>query len=114
LFVWGQQPDLYLEARMRPASRYVTSFALTGYVFGGPIPGLDTRRYIRPGAWDNLQQDFAQHPPTYIVDVRTDNEGQPISEYPIADFPILQWIIDENYTLATRTAEGAIYRRITR
>jgi hypothetical protein len=48
------------------------------------------------------------------VDVRSDHGGQPIVEYPIADFPILQRMIEENYTLATRTSEGAIYQRISR
>lgn len=114
LFVWGQNPEIYLEAQMRPASRYITSFALTGYIFGGPIPGVDTRPFIRPGAWHNLQRDFAQHPPTYIVDMRCDAEGVPIVEYPIADFPILRRMIDENYALAARTAESIIYRRIDR
>src|SRR5256886_6619458 len=41
IFVWGQSPEIYLHARRRPACRYITTFPLTGYVFGGPIPGFD-------------------------------------------------------------------------
>jgi hypothetical protein len=43
IFVWGQTPEIYLDAQRRPACRYITTFPLTGYVFGGPILGFDTR-----------------------------------------------------------------------
>jgi 4-amino-4-deoxy-L-arabinose transferase-like glycosyltransferase len=113
LFVWGQAPEIYLEARMRPACRYVATFPLTGYIFGGPIEGLDTHNRILPGAWDNLQQDFARHPPTCIVDVQSSAADHP-AEYALADFPILQNLIADKYSPAVRTAEGIIYRRTTR
>src|SRR5213595_1392790 len=32
IFVWGQTPEIYLDAYRRPASRYITTFPLTGYV----------------------------------------------------------------------------------
>src|SRR5437899_5197047 len=60
IFVWGQKVNIYLEAHRRPASRYITTFPLTGYVFGGPIPGFDTRSRILPGAWTTPEQDFAR------------------------------------------------------
>src|ERR1051326_6242466 len=41
IFVWGQAPKIYLDARRRPASRYITTFPLTGYIFG-PFTGKDT------------------------------------------------------------------------
>src|SRR6184192_2027434 len=71
IFVWGQTPEIYLDAFRRPAARYITTFPLTGYVFGGPTPGLDTRSRILPGAWTNIERDFARHPPIYIVDVQS-------------------------------------------
>src|SRR6266571_2522724 len=46
IFVWGQSSEIYLDAHRRPASRYITTFPLTGYIFGGPIPGFDTRSRI--------------------------------------------------------------------
>lgn len=113
LFVWGQVARIYLEARMRPACRYVTTFPLTGYIFGGPIPGLDTHDRILPGAWETLERDFAQHPPRYIVDVQNDGLDY-TADYKIADFPILQNLIDNEYELAVRTTEGVIYKRRTR
>jgi hypothetical protein len=107
IFVWGQRPDIYLDAQRRPACRYITTFPLTGYVFGGPIPGFDTRSRILPGAWTILEQDFARHPPTYIVDVLPDRKS---AHYPVKDFPILAKLLAERYEPVVYTAEGVIYR----
>ena len=106
IFVWGQTPEIYLDAYRRPASRYITTFPLTGYVFGGPITGLDTRSRILPGAWTNLERDFARHPPIYIVDIQSDKTAQ----YPVKNFPILAKLLTERYQPVAHTAEGVIYR----
>src|SRR5205814_5830641 len=92
IFVWGQSPEIYLDAHRRAACRYITTFPLTGYVFGGPIPGFDTRSRILPGAWSTLEQDFARHPPTYIVDVQPDPKS---AHYPVKNFPILAKLLAE-------------------
>ena len=109
IFVWGQAAKIYLEARRRPASRYIESASLTGHIFGGPVPGLDTRKWIVPGAWKNLEADFAKHPPAYIVDVQTDVE-QP---HPVRNFPILANLLAGHYRPVAKTAEGIIYQRKT-
>jgi 4-amino-4-deoxy-L-arabinose transferase-like glycosyltransferase len=108
IFVWGHEPKIYLEAQRRPACRYILTFPLTGYVFGGPLPGVDTRKWIIPGAWETLEQDFRQHPPVFIVDLCFDQKNAP---YPISSFPILETILTENYQPVAQTAEGIIYRR---
>jgi hypothetical protein len=107
IFVWGQKMNIYLEAHRRPASRYITTFPLTGHVFGGRVPGLDTRSRILPGAWSTLQQDFARHPPAYIVDVQADPRT---AQDPVKDFPILAKLLAERYQPVAHTAEGVIYR----
>jgi 4-amino-4-deoxy-L-arabinose transferase-like glycosyltransferase len=107
IFVWGQNAKIYLHAQRRPACRYITTFPLTGYVFGGPIPGFDTRSRILPGAWAILEQDFARHPPTYIVDVQPDPKS---AHYPVKDFPILAKLLAERYEPVAHTAQGVIYR----
>jgi 4-amino-4-deoxy-L-arabinose transferase-like glycosyltransferase len=109
IFVWGQTSKIYLDAQRRPASRYIATFPLTGYVFGGPIPGFDTRSRILPGAWENLQQDFAKHPPAYIVDT----QAEPGALYPVRDFPILAKLLAERYQPVARTPEGVVYRMRT-
>jgi hypothetical protein len=107
IFVWGQSAKIYLEAHRRPACRYITTFPLTGLVFGGPIPGFDTRYRIMPGAWTTLEQDFEKHPPAYIVDLCS----APGELYPVRDFPILAKLLAERYQPVARTAEGVIYHR---
>jgi len=107
IFVWGQSSEIYLDAHRRPACRYITTFPLTGYVFGGPIAGLDTRSRILPGAWTTLGQDFARHPPTYIVDVQPDPNSE---QRPVKNFPILANLLAERYEPVAQTAEGVIYR----
>jgi Dolichyl-phosphate-mannose-protein mannosyltransferase len=107
IFVWGQSPEIYLDAHRRPACRYITTFPLTGYVFGGPIPGFDTHSRILPGAWTTLEQDFARHPPTYIVDVQPDPKS---AQNPVKNFPILAKLLAERYQPVAHTAEGVIYR----
>jgi len=107
IFVWGQSPEIYLDAHRRPACRYITTFPLTGYVFGGPIPGFDTRSRILPGAWITLEQDFTRHPPTYIVDVQPDPKS---AQYPVKNFPILAKLLAQRYQPVAHTAEGVIYK----
>jgi len=106
IFVWGHAPKIYLDARRRPACRYITTFPLTGYIFG-PFTGTDTRDRIIPGAWTILEQDFRKHPPAYIVDVQL---GAHNAQYPVKNFPILAKLLTEQYQAVTRTAEGVIYR----
>ncbi len=108
IFVWGQAAKIYLDARRRPASRYVEAAPLTGHVYGGVLHGVDTRQWIVPGAWEKLEQDFARHPPAYIVDVQTDVR-QP---HPVQDFPILANLLAEKFQPVAHTAEGVVYQRI--
>jgi hypothetical protein len=99
-----------LEARRRPACRYVLTFALTGHVFGWSaqsISGIDTRPSIVPGAWTALEEDFAKDPPTYVVDVQFPAKNH---HYPVRDFPILAGLLAERYRPVAWTSEGVIYQ----
>jgi 4-amino-4-deoxy-L-arabinose transferase-like glycosyltransferase len=108
LFVWGRQTQIYLDARRRPASRYITTFPLTGYIFGPPLPERDTSDRILPGAWDNLMRDFLVHAPRYIVDV----EVGPSARYPANQFPILAHLLATGYRPVLKTEEGVVYQRL--
>jgi 4-amino-4-deoxy-L-arabinose transferase-like glycosyltransferase len=107
-FVWGRQPEIYLDGRVRPASRYIDTFALTGRFFGPALPGVDTSAHVRPRAWADLQSDFAAHPPAFIVDTQIAARDS----YPVAEFPVLDRIIHRDYELAARVAGARIYRLI--
>jgi hypothetical protein len=107
VFVWGgSAAEVYLHARRRPACRYVLTFPLTGLVFGGELPGVDTRNRIVPDAWRKLEEDFRKHPPVYIAD----HYSGPDARYPVKDFPILAALLEEHYEPVARTAQGVIYR----
>src|SRR5947209_2859594 len=98
-------PRIYLDAERRPASRFVVTFPLTGYIFG--LTGVDTTKNIVPGAWMKLEQDFRNHRPAYIVDVRL---GAKNAQYPIANYPFLANVVAQDYQAVTTTAEGVIYQ----
>jgi 4-amino-4-deoxy-L-arabinose transferase-like glycosyltransferase len=112
IFVWGQYPSFYLHADRRPASRYITFFPLTGYIFGSPWNHdplhEDTRDRILPGAWANLEQDFAQHPPRYILD--TEGIRHP-PKYPVSQFPELDGLLVRDYRLVFTAPGGLLYER---
>jgi 4-amino-4-deoxy-L-arabinose transferase-like glycosyltransferase len=111
IFVWGQAAHLYAESDRRPASRYIATFPLTGYVFGNPRswdPSFDTSDRILPGAWDNLERDFADHPPALILDT---DAARAVPRYPMRSFPQLRRILDAGYVEVARTPDAVIYRR---
>jgi hypothetical protein len=107
LFVWGQSPRVYIDAGLRPASRYIATFPLTGYLFGPSIDS-DTRQRIVPGAWDNLWSDFAAHSPDFIVDTEMGADRR----YAVAAFPEMAQFLAEDYRIVVQTADGEVYERV--
>jgi 4-amino-4-deoxy-L-arabinose transferase-like glycosyltransferase len=111
MFVWGQSPEMYVDGRCRPASRYVATFPLTGYIFASPLnqdPNYDTSDRVVPGSWAILERELREHPPELIVD--TDGARE-VPRYPIRNQPLLRRTLDSSYTLALRASDGLIYRR---
>lgn len=115
LYVWGQgtrSTGMYLDADLRPASRFIQPFPLTGHVFGG-YPSAWGSAYedarVLPGAWDTLMADFAAHPPRFIIDV----EGiRPESRYPMRRYPRLDAYVEKGYRAVARTADGLVYQQV--
>ncbi len=107
IFIWGPSAArVYLQARRRPACRYVLTFPLTGFIFGGEPRHVDTSDRIVPKAWRHLEQDFRVHPPVYIAD----HYAGPGAQYPARNFPVLAQLLAEHYEPVARTADGLIYR----
>jgi 4-amino-4-deoxy-L-arabinose transferase-like glycosyltransferase len=107
IFIWGQAPYLYLEAQRRPACRYVIPFPLTGHVFGGLLPGTDTRKWIVPGAWSHFEEDCNKHPPAYIVVLHLLARD---AQYPVSDFPVLDRLLANRYQPVAATHDAIVYR----
>ena len=93
-----------------PAARYIDTFPLTGRIFGPRLEGTDTTGRILPGAWDHLRDDFASHPPAFIVDTQSEAGA----EYPVAGFPWLAALLRNDYAPVAELAEGTVYRRLPR
>lgn len=111
IFIWGQGAAHYAEADRRPATRYIATFPLTGYVFGHPRswdPAFDTSDRIVPGAWDHLAADLSAHPPVLILDTDAARETP---RYPMRDYPFLRGLLDSGYVEVARTREAVIYGR---
>lgn len=112
VFMWGQgtaQTGIYLDARRRPASRYIASFPLNGLIFGLMDPNYDTRNRIVPGAWDNLRADFARHPPKFIIDCHAVRDGGRL--FKIRDYDYLRELLDNEFREVFRAEDGIVYQR---
>jgi 4-amino-4-deoxy-L-arabinose transferase-like glycosyltransferase len=111
LFVWGQAPEIYVDSHCRPASRYITTFPLTGYVFASPLnqdPNYDTSDRIVPGSWAVLEHELSERAPSFIVDA---DGARAVPRYPIRNYPFLRGLLDQSYQQVARLSDGVIYRR---
>jgi hypothetical protein len=112
VFFWGQRSWFYSEARRRPASRFILSFPLTGYVFGSPLsddPTHDTSQRVQPWAWETLEQEFARTPPLLFVDTDPETEAK---KYPPSRYPYLERLLETEYEVVHAAPEGVVYRRL--
>ncbi len=114
LFVWGYAPQIYAEAGLVPASRFVVPQAsLSGYVPGNRASRageIDTRSLVREEHWDLLMADLARHRPAFVVDTAPSGlHGW--DRYPLASFPRLQGFVRSGYD-AVGVVDGVwIWRR---
>lgn len=109
ILVWGQVPEIYWASGKRPATRFITTGFLTGN-WGGRMPSADTADAATPGAWTLFFEDFAAHPPAYVLD--TTPAGIRGSQlYPMSRFPEFQRIIDRRYVFVEQIDGISVYRR---
>jgi 4-amino-4-deoxy-L-arabinose transferase-like glycosyltransferase len=114
LFVWGFAPQVYAEAGLRPASRFVVPQAsLAGYVPGNRASrtgDVDTSALVRQEHWDLLMGDLERAGPAFVVDTAPSGlHGW--DRYPLADFPRLEGFVRSGYD-AVGVVDGAwIWRR---
>ncbi len=114
LFVWGFAPQLYAEAGLPPASRFVVPQAsLTGYVPGRRSGGeaTDARgAFIQEGHWDLLMQDLESHPPVFVLD--TSPSGlHGWDRYPMRDLPRLDAFVRNGYRAVADVDGVWVWRR---
>lgn len=97
IFVWGYNPDFYLLADRRAASRYIYCSFLTGLIpWTNAEPGRDTSYAIVPGTMTILLRELNATRPKFIVDASL-GEGRRFSKYPLVRFPPLVDMVNANY-----------------
>jgi 4-amino-4-deoxy-L-arabinose transferase-like glycosyltransferase len=97
IFVWGWNPDIYLYADRKPASRFLYCSFLTGLVpWTNLQPGLDTSYAIVPGTMDTLLREIEERRPTMIIDCSVGPHRQ-FQKYPIELYPRLRDLIARHY-----------------
>lgn len=104
MFVWGEVPQLYLAAERPPATRFLTVGFLTGYS-GGRANNRISTRYAVDGAWQQLWEDLAAHPPAVIVD---ESKGTP---FPLERFPAMQRYVMSRYHAVSVVDGAVVYAR---
>jgi hypothetical protein len=114
LFVWGYAPQLYAEAGLPRASRFVVPQAsLTGYVPGNRASrsgAVDTRSLIRKEHWDLLMEDLERSRPAFILDTAPSGlYGW--DRYPFRDFPRLQAFVKASYRAVADVDGVWVWRR---
>jgi 4-amino-4-deoxy-L-arabinose transferase-like glycosyltransferase len=114
LFVWGFAPQLYAEARLPRASRFVVPQAsLTGYVPGrrGSRSGeVDAGGLVREEHWNQLMDDLEHRRPTFVLDTAPGGlHGW--GRYPLTDFPRLDRFVRSGYRAVADVDGVWIWRR---
>lgn len=109
ILVWGHVPEIYWASGKRPATRFLTSGFLSGWEPGRP--GNDASvKDATPGAWELFFEDFAAHPPAYVLD--TAYSGiRGAQYYMIARYPPLARVVYRDYEYVESVDGIAIYKR---
>lgn len=114
IFVWGFAPTIYLLSGANPATRFNTTDYLTGRITGSPAsrdPQFDTHRWIVPGSWSMLMEDFRRTPPLVIVDTSPPNLHD-YGKYTISRYAPLEQYVQDHYLLVGVADGVRVYRRV--
>lgn len=97
IFVWGWNPDIYLYADRKPASRFLYCSFITGLVpWTNTGPEIDTSYAIVPGTLETLVREIETRRPTMIVDCSVGPHRR-FQKYPIENYPALREAIARHY-----------------
>jgi hypothetical protein len=117
IFVWGYNPEIYVLADRRPATRFSNTNYLTGMLpWENHLPEIDTSEHIVDGGWEQLFAELAANPPELLIDTVPGNHRF-YRKYPMEKFPRLAAYVAEHYRLETRILDPKnrpyydVYRR---
>jgi hypothetical protein len=112
VFVWGNSPEIYLYAKRRMATRYMSVNYQTGHVWGAPSNDLDGRpdtASVPAQSWVNLMADLARNRPAFIIDAAAGMLNKMDAE-PIARHPRMAAFVAEHYRLGATVLGVPVYR----
>jgi hypothetical protein len=99
LFIWGNSPVLYFEARRPLGARFAFANYLTGLspaTSSQTDPKIEAKGNVVPESWDMLEADLAQRRPRLFVDASPGDVGH-YGKFPPERFPRLQRILLRDY-----------------
>ncbi|MBT5873501.1 MAG: hypothetical protein HOH43_08790 [Candidatus Latescibacteria bacterium] len=108
IFVWGSAPHIYSFSHRRNATRFVSGSHLVGMYASRPHREIDSSKWIVPGSWEMLDQDFEEHPPELIIDmspISSNWDRHPMTRYPVLKDHLMAYSLEESILGAQ------IYRR---
>lgn len=108
ILVWGHLPEIYWASGREPATRFITTGFLTGH-WGGRPPQEVSPDLATPGAWAEFYDDFATHPPEYLLDT-SPAKVRGSQFYPISNYPRLAALVEKNYTYVRSIDKIGVYR----
>ena len=112
VFVWGNSPEVYLYARRRMGTRYLSVNYQTGRVWGTPAndPGGQAYRDAVPAqTWDNLMADLERNQPEFIIDAAAGKLDK-MDDEPIARHARMAAFVARHYRLAATVLGVPLYR----
>ena len=111
VFVWGNFPELSVQADRPAAGRLVSSDFVTGRSGGRQNPE-DTLPNASARAQRMMMDDLRADPPELVVDT-SGEKSLGYSRYPMTVFPALADFVAANYSVET-TIDGFTFYRLTR
>ncbi len=113
IFVWGNSPQLYVQARRPMGARFSFCNYMTGESPGTPTETgeRDADANQLPAAWEMLFADLEARRPALFVDAAAagwDGYGK----YPLARYPRLRAYVDAHYRQVEVPAGVVLYRRV--
>ena len=107
LFVWGFLPEIYTACERKPATRYVLTTFISGFVpwFDKATKAEDDARAV-PGSRDIVLRELEESKPPIIIDAPKSLGNRPMKRY-----EVLARYLDQHYCAAGPQAGFDIYLR---
>lgn len=98
LFVWGAQPQIYLLAERRMATRFAQCSPQVGLIQyeNYQPPEQDRSAFVWPGSFEQMMSDLRADPPAYVVDASR-HPGFVDGQFPIHKYSQLQEWLQAGY-----------------